>query len=81
MSQITDAPDTEPLVGMDEVYRRTGIPRQTLYDMVRDGRMPSVDVTQPWHTRRQYKFRLSEVDAMMARLIEAHEARMSARAS
>lgn len=39
------------------------IPRSTLYRLVRQGRIPSHDVTQPWHDRRQLRFKVSEVQA------------------
>lgn len=39
------------------------IPRSTLYRLVDDGRIPAHDVTQPWHGRRQLRFRVSEVQA------------------
>lgn len=40
-----------------------GIPRSTLYRLVKDGRIPAHDVTQPWHDRKQFRFRMSEVKA------------------
>lgn len=40
---------------------RFHIPRSTLYRLVKDGRVPAHDVTQPWHDRRQLRFKVSEV--------------------
>lgn len=37
------------------------IPRSTLYRLVDEGRIPAHDVTKPWHKRRQFQFRVSEV--------------------
>lgn len=37
------------------------IPRSTLYRLVEDGRIPAEDVTEVWHKRRQFRFRVSEV--------------------
>lgn len=38
-----------------------GIPRSTLYRLVDAGRIPAVDVTKPWHDRRQLRFSVSDV--------------------
>lgn len=37
------------------------IPRSTLYRLVDEGRIPADDVTKPWHKRRQFRFKVSEV--------------------
>jgi excisionase family DNA binding protein len=57
--------EEEALVTVDTVVRETKIPRATVYKMVEEKRIPFVDVTQPWHRRRQLRFRLSEVQAAL----------------
>lgn len=44
-----------------------GIPRSTLYRLVKDGRIPAHDVTKPWHERQQVRFLVSEVRAALER--------------
>ena len=43
------------------IAEKFDIPRSTLYRLVGEGRVPAHDVTKPWHSRRQFRFRVSEV--------------------
>lgn len=51
------------MVTSAEVMRAFGIPSNTLYRLARKGVIPAVEVTKPWHARRRWLFRLSEVRA------------------
>jgi excisionase family DNA binding protein len=55
----------EELVTAKAVVDELGIPRSTLYRLVKDGKIHAEDVTQDWHSRRQYRFRVSEVRAAL----------------
>lgn len=50
------------MVTAQEVIERTGIPRQALYRLIRQNRIPYQDVTEAWHARKQYRFCLVEVE-------------------
>ena len=49
------------LVTIEEVERRWGIPRQIIYRRMKAGLVPYVDVSKPYHKRRQYRFVVAEV--------------------
>ncbi len=51
----------EDLVTIEEVEKKLGVPRQIIYRRIKDGSLPVVDVTQPYHKRRQYRFNLDKV--------------------
>ena len=53
------------MVTAQEVMERTGIPRQALYRLIRQNRIPYQEVTEPWHARKQYRFCLAEVEAVL----------------
>lgn len=53
------------MVTAKSVTEELGIPRSTLYRLVEEGKVPAEDVTKDWHTRRQYRFRVSEVRAAL----------------
>lgn len=50
------------MIAVGEVRKRYGVPESTVYYFVRTGRLPAVDVTQPWHTKRRMRFRPSDLD-------------------
>lgn len=50
------------MVTAQEVIERTGIPRQALYRLIRQKRIPFQDVTEAWHARKQYRFCLVAVE-------------------
>lgn len=49
------------MVSAKVIAAEFAIPRSTLYRMVDEGRIPALDVTKPWHRRRQLQFKVSEV--------------------
>ena len=57
----------EHMVKADVILKRFGIARSTFYLMVREGRIPFHDVTQPWHTKRQLRFLMSDVERILAK--------------
>ena len=57
----TGAMEDEPLVTAKVIAAQFHIPRSTLYRLVDQGRIPAEDVTQPWHDRRQLRFKVSDV--------------------
>jgi excisionase family DNA binding protein len=62
----TSSVEDEPLVTAKVIADTFGIPRSTLYRLVNDGRIPAVDVTQPWHDRRQFRFCENDVRQAIA---------------
>lgn len=60
-----DADSGSPLVPAKVVVEELSIPRYALYRLAYEGRIPSHDITQGWHTQRQLRFRLSEVRAAL----------------
>jgi predicted DNA-binding transcriptional regulator AlpA len=65
----------EPLVTAKIVTAELGIPRSTLYRLVEQGKVPAEDVTQDWHSKRQYRFRVSEVRAALDKIKHGRPAR------
>jgi hypothetical protein len=53
------------MVTAQEVTTQLKIPRQALYRLVRQRRIPFEDVTQPWHARKQYRFCVEAVRAAL----------------
>lgn len=53
------------MVTAAELIEQTRIPRQALYRLIRQKRIPVKEVTQPWHTRPQYRFCVAEVRAAL----------------
>jgi hypothetical protein len=66
MSAISTVDNETELIGVFELSRLTGVPRPTLYWMTCHNVIPSVDVTQDWHLRRRFKYRLADVKAALA---------------
>lgn len=60
--------EEEPLVTAQVITDQFHIPRSTLYRLVKDGKVRAVDVTEDFHTRRQYRFLVSEVTADLERI-------------
>ena len=50
------------------------IPRSTLYRLVEQGKVRAVDVTEDFHTRRQFRFRVSEVKDDLDRIKQGRDA-------
>lgn len=59
----TEAMEDEALVTAKVITDQFHIPRSTLYRLVKDGKVRAVDVTRDFHSRRQFRFRLSDVRA------------------
>lgn len=53
--------ESSDLVTIEELERRLGVPRQIIYRRMKDGTVPFVEVTQPYHKRRQYRFNVEAV--------------------
>lgn len=56
------------MVGATAVIQQLGIPRSTLYHLVKLGKIPTYDVRKPWHTQQRIKFKMSEVEAALEQL-------------
>ena len=50
------------MITVGQIHKQYGVSPSTVYYLMRQGRLPAVDVTQPYHTRRRLKFRLSDVE-------------------
>lgn len=57
--------EEEKLVTASAVIQQFGIPEGSLYYLIKRG-LPHVDATKPWHQRKHYLFKLSEVAAFLA---------------
>lgn len=62
--------EDEPLVTAKVITDQFHIPRSTLYRLVEDGKVRARDVTADYHSRRQYRFLVSEVEEDLARIRE-----------
>ncbi len=51
----------EHLVSADEICKRFDIPRGSLYHLVKQGRIPAVDVTRPYAKKKRWRFDPDEV--------------------
>lgn len=53
------------MVTAQELMEQTRIPRQALYRLIRQARIPYQEVTEPWHARKQYRFCVAAVRAAL----------------
>ncbi len=53
--------ESAELVKIEDLERRLGVPRQIIYRRMKAGMVPFVEVTEPYHRRRQYRFNVAEV--------------------
>ncbi|MGE5619735.1 MAG: hypothetical protein ACM3US_10800 [Sphingomonadaceae bacterium] len=56
--------ESAELVTIEELERRLGVPRQIIYRRMGkhpNDALPYVDVTKPYHKRRQYRFNVKAV--------------------
>lgn len=61
--------ENESLVQAGEIVRQFGIPRATLYRLAETGKIPFHSVPpQPWHQRKHYLFKVSEVASALERI-------------
>ncbi len=60
--------EEEQLVSASEIARHFGIPRSTVYALVKSGDIPAHDVTRSWHKRTHYGLRISEVAAALRKI-------------
>jgi predicted site-specific integrase-resolvase len=57
----------EDLVSSGVILRDFDVANSTLYRMVREGRIPAVNVTKPYHKRQRFLFRVSDVERVLPR--------------
>lgn len=63
----------ETLVTSGVILRDFDVANTTLYRLVKDGRLPAVEVTKPYHKTRRFKFLLSEVEKVLPRRLPKTE--------
>jgi hypothetical protein len=58
----------EPTVSAKVITDRFRIPRSTLYRLVDVGKVRALDVTEDYHSRRRFRFVVSDVQADLERI-------------